>query len=67
MRYEQQSKQQDTLRSLWLYLLIKDWFPICFISGKKEKSMIQEKEKACTQKIAELEQALKKKKQVVIQ
>ncbi|KMT04249.1 hypothetical protein BVRB_8g183240 [Beta vulgaris subsp. vulgaris] len=30
---------------------------------KKEKSMIQEREKACTQKIAELEQALKKKKQ----
>ncbi|XP_021726449.1 WD repeat-containing protein 87-like [Chenopodium quinoa] len=30
---------------------------------KKEKSMIQEKEKACTDKIAELEESLKKKKQ----
>ncbi|XP_021740592.1 nucleoporin GLE1-like [Chenopodium quinoa] len=30
---------------------------------KKEKSMIQEKEKACADKIAELEESLKKKKQ----
>ena len=35
-----------------------------FISGKKEKSMISEHEKACCDKIAQLEDSLKKKTQV---
>ena len=34
------------------------------ISGKKEKSMISEHEKACSDKIAQLEESLKKKTQV---
>lgn len=34
------------------------------MSGKKEKSMICEHEKACADKIAKLEESLKKKKQV---
>lgn len=33
-------------------------------SGKKEKSMISEQENACADKIAHLEESLKKKKQV---
>lgn len=36
------------------------------ISGKKEKSLIAEHEKASANKIAELEESLKKKKQVTI-
>ena len=35
-----------------------------FHAGKKEKNMISEHEKACGTKIAELEDSLKKKKQV---
>ncbi|KAJ0682216.1 hypothetical protein HanPI659440_Chr16g0644921 [Helianthus annuus] len=35
-----------------------------FLTGKKEKNMITEHEKACATKIAELEESLKKKKQV---
>ncbi|KAJ0443559.1 hypothetical protein Hanom_Chr00s000008g01616101 [Helianthus anomalus] len=34
-----------------------------FLTGKKEKNMITEHEKACATKIAELEESLKKKKQ----
>lgn len=34
------------------------------ISGKKEKTMMSEQEKACNDKIAQLEVSLKKKKQV---
>ncbi|CAL2251638.1 unnamed protein product [Prunus armeniaca] len=33
------------------------------MSGKKERSLISEHEKACTDKIAKLEESLKKKKQ----
>ena len=34
------------------------------ITGKKEKSMISEREKACYEKIGQLEDSLKKKTQV---
>jgi len=34
------------------------------ISGKKEKTMISEQEKACNDKITQLEGSLKKKKKV---
>lgn len=34
------------------------------ISGKKERIMISEQEKACNDKVAQLEESLKKKKQV---
>lgn len=36
----------------------------CISSGKKEKSVIAEHEKICTDKIIKLEESLKKKKQV---
>ena len=36
------------------------------VSEKKEKSMISEHEKACSDKIAQLEESLKKKTQVSI-
>ncbi|CAL8073899.1 unnamed protein product [Prunus armeniaca] len=35
------------------------------LKGKKERSLISEHEKACTDKIAKLEESLKKKKQAV--
>jgi hypothetical protein len=44
-----------------MILLILLWL----ISGKRERSMIAEQEKACGEKIAQLEESLKKKKQVL--
>lgn len=47
-----------------MLLKINDWNSNIRISGKKEKSMISEQEKVCANKIDELEESLKKKKQV---
>lgn len=44
-----------------LYGEIFGWVDV--MSGKKERSLISEHEKACTDKIAKLEESLKKKKQ----
>lgn len=62
MRYEQMSKDRISSRFPFLFLFLSSllWLK----SGKREKAMIAEHERACTDKIAKLEESLKKKKQV---
>ncbi|PQP97475.1 uncharacterized protein Pyn_14453 [Prunus yedoensis var. nudiflora] len=63
-RYEQLSKQQNSFTPPYSeieYTKIFWWVDV--VSGKKERGLISEHEKACTDKIAKLEESLKKKKQ----
>lgn len=63
MRYEQHRKQ---ITSLFIYYHHNFCHKLTFIfhTGKKEKNMIAEHEKACATKVSELEESLKKKKKV---
>lgn len=72
MRYEQISKHQTlfscyVLETLFLVMYWKHKFLYSIYvitSGKRERSIISEQEKACADKINQLEESLKKKKQV---
>ena len=72
-RYEQLSEQQHSsshiIKYNSIFIQTREWNIDCvnfisLISGKRERSMITEQEKACGDKIAQLEESLKKKKQV---
>lgn len=72
-RYEQMSEQQHSsshiikYNSIFIQTRKRNVDSVNFISlisGKRERSMLAEQEKACGDKIAQLEESLKKKKQV---
>lgn len=51
-------------RTFYYYYYDYYLFSFVFVTGKRERSLISEQEKACAEKIAQLEESLKRKKQV---